>query len=762
MDEDEFILACAALLHDVGKIRTRYRRNKKHAAHGEEMLRESLNGSLGEYRERIIDLVANHHSEKSYRDDDEGLLKILKESDRLSASHDREEYEDKLEHGGSDVHLKSIYSYIKDHKNQSGGINLMPTLSLKDFSKKDLTTLMNSSENTTNALRMIDEDLCEDLKHLSLQENKNAFVDNLVTLIDQYTWAVSSAYYYDQPTISLSAHLRLTAAIAHARLHNEREFLLLGGDVSGIQAYLSRFRKTEDDGTGEGADEKAAKRFRGRSFSIYLLVDAVIAHIRKELDVGLYSVITQSSGGFLMLVPLKSDTEEKLKKIRKEIEKMFMDHRGLGMAIGWVRERFEDLPRDDSNEKRKNFRVMRSELTIEIERRKRGILSDDPSSIDFYTPPSSSRLCNACGLRPIDSESDGKCRICKEEEDLGALIAKMSESKNFITLSDKGVFTIEIGKQRYSYGGEMDDSGVREFLFLDPNIQPFRSGDKVSRMLLVGHYTPKKDGKVKTFEDIGVKSISQDLCLFKGDVDNFGYISSGGLVKDTISTFETLSLYTSLFFSTVLDKIAKKHETYVVYSGGDDVTAVARFDKAVEFAIDLRDSFRRWTLNRVTMSAGMFNFSGDKPIRYAIEMGEEYLHRSKGFKKNGSEKDAVTIFDTTLPWNELSKQNEVAKIINEYIVGCKHISHGFPYFLNSLNDYNPYVDHICKGTLIKVPDPYLYYYLTRNWKEQKCGHKMEEFREKILNEQVFKYIKVAASLSALYNKKSDGDVDDGK
>ncbi len=291
------------------------------------------------------------------------------------------------------------------------------------------------------------------------------------------------------------------------------------------------------------------------------------------------------------------------------------------------------------------------------------------------------------------------------------------------------------------------------------------------------------------------------LGFFRADVDYLGLILSDGLRYNefgteeiyTISRIATLSRMLDLFFAGYLNKLAEEVSLYyvknaienykqrleklsvsekerkellekiydeeekklkvgsliyTVYSGGDDLFVIAPYDLAIEFALKLREEFRRFTCENPEfgISGGIYIGRHDTPIHLVAKFTEALEGKAKSQRLA---KDMVAIFDKPLMWSEdaecfverkgvmscvrenkedpCKKQNRgysyifletvykdiVSKMINWLRKENTGVSRGLYYKLLQL--YKNYVD----GNRI---DPHIYpkiyYYVGRNVKDE--------------------------------------------
>jgi CRISPR-associated protein Csm1 len=227
-----------------------------------------------------------------------------------------------------------------------------------------------------------------------------------------------------------------------------------------------------------------------------------------------------------------------------------------------------------------------------------------------------------------------------------------ADMSRVIKINDTENFLVGIGGQKISYG----------FLFYGGNEQAYFRGedgniiiDKKERNTLV--FEKKRE---KTFESLTrIKQNNKDTETYLGvlrmDIDNLGNIFIKGFEKKqrSFAAYATLSFLLDLFFSGYLNTI-RNNEKYrdwvnILYSGGDDVFAVGRWDKVIEFAREVQTSFAKFTgRDDITLSGGMATVRNKFPISKAADLAGDAEDISKKF--NNGEKNAFTFFWETISW----------------------------------------------------------------------------------------------------------------
>jgi len=208
-----------------------------------------------------------------------------------------------------------------------------------------------------------------------------------------------------------------------------------------------------------------------------------------------------------------------------------------------------------------------------------------------------------------------------------------------------------------------------------------------------------KDGKEKTFEDLAKTNTGENtlLGILRMDVDNLGKLFIQGFDEDSMSfsAYSTLSFNLDLFFSGYLNKLRDEYierdqngkERFqddmpvyqfrdwvnILYSGGDDLFIVGRWDKVIEFAELIKNEFAGFTKrNEIGISGGMAFVHEKFPVSKAAQMAGEAESASKNYHKddpfNNKRKNAITFFGETVGWeDEFMEVKELKEKLVQYI-----------------------------------------------------------------------------------------------
>jgi len=558
----------------------------------------------------------------------------------------------------------------------------------------------------------------------------HGFTESLTYLLKKYTWCIPSNT-MDMANVSLFDHLKTTAAFADCiyefYTENEDTFiwnnndkrlslrdgeypvLLLGGDISGIQKFIYNI-----------SSRKAATSLKGRSFYLQLMIDSIVQRfiMHDEIRATIGHVVYSSGGNFYMLLPNTLKVKAAIDEICKEIEKdIWNEQKGkLSANIDYIPFAY----RNDKNEvdfpdaEIKDLGALWKALADKLSQRKnqkfRNLLINDFD--DFFE---------------ID-ERGGEVKVCAVtgEELMNTEISKVNETDNETIISRKVKAQIQLGEALkdvdflITFKGNEENStywsnrlkhktslvGVANYLFdqieLTKDYADFRkiSSADVSRVKRINNTdflaAPIKGqkisygfqfyggnqqavdnkGKNKTFEKLTrVNSEKENTESYFGvlrmDVDGLGDIFIKGFADEdkTFSAYATLSSHLDWFFSGYLNTIREKYKDNVniLYSGGDDVFAVGRWDLLIHFAEDIRNEFRQYVGREdVSISAGITIVGNKYPIAKAAELAGEAENEAKKYDDaKYSKKNAISFLGQTVSWEEEFDRVKVKK--DQYI-----------------------------------------------------------------------------------------------
>lgn len=173
----------------------------------------------------------------------------------------------------------------------------------------------------------------------------------------------------------------------------------------------------------------------------------------------------------------------------------------------------------------------------------------------------------------------------------------------------------------------------------------------------------EKGREIKESEKI--RSDFADYCegsylgVLRMDVDGLGTRFARGF--NNWKEYTTFSNALQDFFSKKIKGFIDKQYVEIIYAGGDDVFAVGKWDKLIDFAYkvhtELETSFNK---EEIHISAGLVIVNPKFPIAKAAEISGDAEEKSKRYIKDKDKEDtkqkptknAITFFNETISWQE--------------------------------------------------------------------------------------------------------------
>ena len=686
-------IVLAALLHDIGKFYQRgldekERKSRNHASLGLECFQkffsEKIKIILGEEeKERIASTINTHH-------DNAGFVTL---ADALSAGMEKIALDEEETENPSEECLLSIFDAIslgnhRKNDQQQYAYYLKP-LSLE---KKDLFPGKYYKQILTAEYNSLWENFITEIKYITAV-NSRSYLNGLYAVLQKYTCCIPSAAYKYEPDISLFDHAKITAAIAGCLYNYEKageftdkKFLLVAGDISGIQSFIYRITKSQ----GEGG---ISKRLRGRSFYLLLLQEVIAKYIIERVGLFITNILFCGGGRFELLLPNTSKVVQIVAEVRKDVNKWLIEECSgeLSLLIEGVEACERELIDYGSL-------LMRLDDTISMAKKKKFSSSFEDVSFWCEETSKSPKICKVCGISKVTD--DEPCNHCKLHKEIGSILpktlyliyAKDREDINVLRVPFSKFGTVYLVSQDIPIKESwlkpdkvLDIQKVNDLKNLNTGFRFIGNTAPVAKeSFAIDSDTEDEDktvdeGKVLSFEMLANASIGDNrLGILKMDVDHLGLIFAIGLEEDikkseskqkikSISRISALSRSMDIFFSGYLNKIcvdifdawhAKsdnnwKHKDkvkqifYTIYSGGDDLMIVGPWSEMAVLAKKIRDEFKVYTCNNVdiNISAGIFFCKPKYPISLAAEAAGDELETSKdkGRKR-------ITIFGETVEW----------------------------------------------------------------------------------------------------------------
>lgn len=695
MKEKE-ILIKGALLHDIGKVCYRAMNKRiNHSKLGGDFLEQYLKPN--EETERLLNCVRYHHKDylQKAKLDKNDLAYIVYEADNIASGMDRRENEGEEKGFDPKLNLDSIFSVFYSDK-EIQVANKYPLI-YKDINKafnyprKDISLATNSNyEALLNKIK----------SHFITKDISQISINQLLQILEEgFSYVPSSTNRSEVCDISLYVHSKITSAVASCMklyfdeqqiqdykkycfnsgskiFRNEKIYLLVSGDISGIQDFIYTI-----------PSKGALKTLRGRSLYIDLLLEEFIDEYLEQIGLSRANVLYSGGGHFYILAPNIEDTKKAIDKLQAKMNRWLMENIGINLylAIGTAECSANNLMKSEAqgnlfaivNKKLKDDKTIRYSKDEDFLEHIFNVEKEEDTA---------KKECNICHnlvdkLWKYNSDEEIACEFCLNLYKLGQdiltqdLVFVISEEK-----IDGGIKIFGKDKDLYMYAVNIEDidmfKGKILRIYSKNNLL---ENDLAIRLYLADYSAKNENDEVMTFDDLAKSSCKIDkgikrLGVLRLDIDDLGIAFSSGFVSDkdkiednlryaTLSRYADLSKDISMFFKVAINKIcagdltgcvdfeerafnifgiakAQKRKVNIIYAGGDDLFLVGAWDEVLEVAIDINRAFKQFTNGKLTLSAGMAMFSPTYPISKMAEIAGLLVQMSK----NRKDKNSIALF----------------------------------------------------------------------------------------------------------------------
>ena len=485
---------------------------------------------------------------------------------------------------------------------------------------------------------------------------------------------------------------------------DNEKLLLIQADFFGIQNFIFAH--------GGDSTKKAAKLLRGRSFYVSLITECAALKVLETLSLPSTSQIINAAGKFLIVAPNTEETIKQLETLQQEFNQWFLKHSygqsGLGLA--WQAACCNDF----INSKEHKFKALMKNLHEKLERSKyqhfdlcgqnfvkpvfEKYLNDfeygESCSVNEKVPATIKKIENNKEIYysalSYDQINIGKWLTNKQR----IFIAPEKINGLNVTEADLFGFYIHFTEQEDRTGkfGKEARNNIRrafDFSCAKSSNEPLWNGysrrniggyvpyfkaesewaiEKYEKFLTdedreeINSYEPKTlnhlaldDLQLNNGSWYGIKALS----VLKGDIDNLGAIFQNGLEQPTFAKMAALSRQVNNFFAVYLPWLCQEKypNTYIVFAGGDDFFLLGSWKQLMNLASELRTQFQDYVADNkdIHFSAGLTVMKPKIPIYQLADIAEESLEKSKAYKDEETEKNAITCFGKTVSWSNFDK-----------------------------------------------------------------------------------------------------------
>ncbi len=679
VDNKMIEIAVASLLHDIGKVYERT--NKKienreeqfrysHASYTSEFFNEWNGLNIKDIDTGNIEAIASYH----HNPNDDPLHFIVQQADRYSAGSDRRDKDQKeqITKGKSKRPLLSIFSQLKINDDNPSSDAKSAQYSLSG--EKGLEVGFPNDENTVSeqAYRELYKKLKEDLNKLN-NCNKKLIVDNLIGICRKHMSLVtSSAVSAERSDITLFDHSLTTAAISCAMYgwhkengqfkdteiqnHSINKFLLFKVDLSGIQNFILDLPKQNQKGI--------AKILRARSSYLSILMMGLSRLLLEKLGLPSTNCLLNAGGNFTVLAQNTEKTKKQILDFQEQLDDWMLKTFNGKLNVN-ISEPIEFCGSDFSVHN--NFKNLSLKVSEKIDKAKKQRLKSVLQDNGKWNEDNH--------LLEIKYDQQGNDELNEKMKILGGKLAYVNyiifnetdDTSNSDDLDIMGRLQIEISKNAKLFDNTL--------MALSVNSSDYQTG---FAPISLANYVPKAnkddvekydelesddEGQVLMFNCIADKSDGKKaLAVLKADVDRLGMLFSEGLVEKnyTISRIATLSRMLDGFFTSYLNLLLHEKYPYIYteYAGGDDLVLIGPWDRIMDLAVEMRQSFKKYTCNNpdINISAGISLMHVGEPVTNALRQAENLLEMAKESGRN-----RISVFGITLDWDTYAQAIENGK-----------------------------------------------------------------------------------------------------
>jgi len=644
-------------------------------------------------KDSIGNLASFHHRPETK------LQEIIKLADWLSSGSERVEDEDASDdrENYKKARMHSILEYMSIAENKMTEAQYRYELkpldndALNSFPREKSHLVPRDGEKITFFYGQLWDAFKEELEGLGC-ENISRFTVSLLSLLEKYTWCIPSST-MQRPDISLFDHAKTTAAIAAAlylyHAHNgdiatarfstkdeEKKFILLAGDISGIQNYIFNIKNVGVGGT--------AKRLRARSFYLSAITDIASHRLLHSFGLTITNLLMSSGGKFYLLLPNTGSAV----KIVNDLQAAFDDwcinalNGEISLNIAYVDFSCKDFMDFNGVLKRVNAGLQqvkdepfRKYFTAEAGWKENRFLFEERR---FESEES---LCVSCGKFAGEYRNEQEIVMCDHCLDDVKLGQELTNARGVQFFADSIAGRYRVLDYSFSVVKEESEASRDAYLVYQHNDWEFGNKDAALRPKYFANYIPvfdknrcagcEKDGcqeqssvhagTPRFFSCIAEASQGRKMLgVFKADVDNLGLIFINGFRKreKSISRITTLSRLLDTFFTGRLDRLLREKfsHIYTVYAGGDDLLVIGPWDQVIRFGMRFREEFSQFCCRNpdFTLSAGAAVVKPRLPVYACVEGADRLLKKAKHKKALGEDnpKNQLAVLGDSFKWDK--------------------------------------------------------------------------------------------------------------
>lgn len=444
--------------------------------------------------------------------------------------------------------------------------------------------------------------------------------------------------------ISLYDLMHLTCAYTRVILKNGSEleyenllqqkiFLLVSFDISGIQDFIYTIVSTG-----------AHKQLRSRSFYLDMVSEWMADSLLKKCNLNRANLIYSGGGHAYILLDNQLKTIKIIEKLEKEFNQFFIDKFRERLFVSFGKCEFSPMVlfNNTSDEYFDIFKEISDEIS---EHKLHRYNAKELEKLNSEVLKSNLQECKIChsvlnvSIRQNNEDEGPLCDICNR---LLNFSKNIQQDPSFIVNSKNTNESLPIGPEAYLHH-RLQKVTLDDTVYIKNKIQ----GDGIR--IWSGDFAENKQNLFSTYAerswtDCGIKKLGALRC----DVDDLGFAFMAGFSQQEggkYNTFLRSSVFSrnmSMFFKSYVNQIAEEKHLTIIYAGGDDMFVIGAWDDVIDFGIDLRQRFVKWTGGKLHLSAGIGIFNSKMPINTIADQ----TGKLEDSAKDNVGKDSICLFDS--------------------------------------------------------------------------------------------------------------------
>lgn len=681
-------LIYAALLHDIGKV---YQRGSSpqgsHSYLGWKFLHE--NTHLTEGNKIIREGVLFHHEVEIKESNlpSTSFAHIVSMADNISSAIDRRHIDEqnKARWGQYDSYIRdtplsSIFNLLfttKDTVASEANTSKQP-FSFKEFSFASTNTIPYTQGNYNEII----EDMKVNLKEFSFSSQH---INSLLGYLeDAWSLVPSSTDVKQLVDISLYHHAKTTAAIATCmydyfiyheitdfkkatkpKFKNTLAFLLVSVKLEGAEDFIFNISGTN-----------ALKSLRARSLYVEMLLQHIVDNILESLSISRANLLFGGTHEYTMLLPNIPSALSALQEIQSQVNAWFAKYfkNAMFASIAHVVATPNDL---------KSKEALINLITAQENKCNSFFTPQEINSLNKHSAQLLQRECRECKRTDQLLKEKDICSLCNSL----ILISNDMRDKRYALINDD----IECGIP-LPFNQSLTLETLQQAQCEEENL-PHRLYTKFSSISFPSIKLEMADYDYGDFDDIinqaqGVKRLGVLLV----NIDNFSASLLNGFIPEYASISRTTAFSSSFtyFLKLYLNQSLQGQRTKarVIYSTGDNICIIGAWMELISFAKSFANDFKKFTLNKMTISMALGMFKYKLPITHMLKSTHQLMLAAKTVKGDNS----ICIFTPENTFDVITFENEVLDInlqtIRKHIkyddVGATFI-YKFLFFLRSID-----------------------------------------------------------------------------